>query len=135
MLSLLVFKAAYVPDCSESKLFSNYQKTLKCRGSLKHPNNWRRQILKKCQAMIQLLKWYSTPATTSYFMKFYFVKWKPFRKWLFFKKTQVKVKPKTKVMLVFAFYLWHHLWQTLGTAANFYCNSSFSRDTRFLISG
>ena len=32
------------------------------------------KVNKRCQAMIQLLKRYCTPATTSYFMKFYFVK-------------------------------------------------------------
>ena len=38
-------------------------------------------------------------------------------------------------MPIFVFYLWRHLWQTFRTAANFLYNSSFSRNTRFLISG
>ena len=32
------------------------------------------KVIQKCQAMIQLLKGYCTPATKSYFMKSYVVK-------------------------------------------------------------
>ena len=52
--------------------------------------------------------------------------------WLLKKKTQFKVKSRSKVMSVFVFYLWHHLWQTFRTASNFLYNSSLSRNTRFL---
>ena len=79
------------------------------------------------------LKRYCIPATASYFMKFYFVKWSTFQKYGFLNKPQVK--SGSKVMPVFVFYLWHHLWQTFRTAANFLYNSSLSRNTRFLISG
>ena len=53
-----------------------------------------------------------------------------------FKKTpHVKVNSRSKVMPVFVFYLWHHHWQALRTAANFAYNSSLSRSTRILILG
>ena len=40
------------------------------------------KLNKKCQAMIQLLKRYCTPAATSYLMKFYFVKLNNSRNWI-----------------------------------------------------
>ena len=56
----------------------------------------------------------------------------PSQNMTFKKKTQFKVKSRSKVMSVFVFYLWHHLWQTFRTASNFLYNSSLSRNTRFL---
>ena len=48
---------------------------------------------------------------------------------------RTSVKFRTKVMAVFAFHLWCHLWQTFRTAVDFLYNFSLSRNTRFLISG
>ena len=79
--------------------------------------------------------WYCTPAATSYFMKFYFVKWNTFEKYDLKKSPQVKVKSRSKVMRVFEFYWWRHLWQTFRTVANFLQNFSISRNTSFPISG
>ena len=48
---------------------------------------------------------------------------------------QTSVKFKSKVIAVFAFHLWCHLWQTFRTAVDFQYNFSLSRNLRFLISG
>ena len=50
----------------------------------------------------------------------------------FKQKLQVKVKSRSKVVPVFVFYLWRHLWQTFRIAAKFLYNSSLNRSKRFL---
>ena len=50
------------------------------------------------------------------------------------KKTQVKIKSRSKVMPVSVFYLWRYLWQTFRISTNFMYNSSLGRSTKFLIS-
>ena len=77
------------------------------------------------------LQRYCTPARTSYFMKFYELLYKN----ITLKKPKAKVKSRSKVMPVLVFYLWHHLWQTIRTVADFLYNSSLSRNTRVPISG
>ena len=67
------------------------------------------------------------------FYEFYFIKWNTFQKYNL-KKPLVKVKSISKVMPNFVFHLWHHIWETFGTPANFLYNSSLSRDARFLTS-
>ena len=82
---------------------------------------------------VYLLKRYCTPATKSYFMKFNFLS-ETSPKNITLKKTQVKIKSRSKVMPVSVFYLWRYLWQTFRISTNFMYNSSLGRSTKFLIS-
>ena len=82
---------------------------------------------------VYLLKRYCTPVTTSYFMKFNFLS-ETSPKNITFKKKQVKIKSRSKVMPVSVFYLWHYLWQTFRFSTYFMYNSSLGRSTKFLIS-
>ena len=56
-----------------------------------------------------LLKRYCTPEKHVIL----FVNQKHHKKLWLFKKMQVKITPKSKVMLVFVFSLWHHIWQNI----------------------
>ena len=117
--------------------FQLYLSGLTCRVEILFTNIFKnnfRQLL-NCKITSQnILKRYWSAATTSYFMKFYFDKWNTSQKYDFWEKVRVKVKSRSKVMSVFVFYMWLHLWQTFETA-NFLYYSTLSRNTRFLISG
>ena len=55
-------------------------------------------------------------------MQFYFFNWNTFKKCNFLKQSHVKITSRSKVMLVFIFSLWRHLWQSIKIKTNVLLN-------------